>query len=167
MAIRKFFLSVDTFAKVFMMPHWRSASIRLAGWKALASPLKTILTEFKIWRDAAITRANVTCETISIEWYLNSLFDPVSKRIYITTNDGGGVPMGLRATEPANKVALGLRASEPANKVPMGLRGEDPVLGFYSFGVFLPASLNGLQPAIRAELQFHRFAGKTFIFVNY
>ena len=164
--IQKRSISISTFIKTWLPQHKRQPN-RLNLFGLLLTPFSTMMAEFIVWRNAVIKKAYVSNQTMSIEWYLNELFDPTLRRIYIITNDAQGVPMGLRATEPSYKQAMGLRATEPLAKVAFPLRGEDPTIGLYNFGVMIPTALASAVDDIRGIVMQKKLAGKTFTIIQF
>jgi hypothetical protein len=133
--------------------------------RTMQTAQKILLDEQTAWRDKAITRAYVTNETISLQWYLNSLFDPVQARIYIQTREPVGIVGGIEGTEPTLYAVGGIESTEPATYVTNWLPNEDPVLGRYSFGVFVPSDLSTKQDAIKGVVMQYKLAGKSFIII--
>lgn len=164
--IRKFSFTIKNIIFAYLPPYKRRPNrLKLLG--VLLYPLTIIMQEYKAWRDEAIIKATVTIEKGSIEWYLNYLFDPVEQRIYIETNNAEGVLMGLRATEVLDFQLMGLRATEPTDFVAFSNRGEHPVLGFASFGVFIPTDLAAQADAISGVMRIYKLGGKTFKIIQY
>lgn len=154
------------------LPNWTPVKKRVADrlklYRLLFTGASTLVSEWDTWRAKAHTKANVTNETISIEWYLNSLYDPALKRIYITTNNATGVSVGLRVPEPAEYLETGLRATEPGTALTFPLRGEAASgIGTFDFGVFIPAALAAYEEEIRAIVKIYSLAGKTFIIIQF
>jgi hypothetical protein len=123
--------------------------------------------EYLAWRNAFIQKAYITNETISIEWYLNELFDASLRRIYIVTNDAPGVDIGLTASEPTEFKDVGLIASEPADYLDVPMIGEDADIGFYKFAVYIPSAIAAQSEAIAAIVKQKKLAGKTFTIITF
>ncbi|MFN4249047.1 MAG: hypothetical protein ACK4EY_15065 [Flavipsychrobacter sp.] len=161
MTIRKFRLTISPFIKQWLAPHLRLPG-RQSFFELLLTSINTINSEYMIWRNKAITKANVTNEKISLEWYLNKLFDPTLQRIYIQTRKPVGIGFGLSATEPLKFQGLGLSGTEPTEYIGFPLEDEDPDVGQYDFGIFVPAALTAQQDDImNIALQFAK-ANKSF-----
>lgn len=166
MNIQKRRINIDVYIQTWLPQHKRQPN-RLMLFRLLLTPLKLLMADFLVWRDAFIQKAYITNETISMEWYLNELYDDVSRRIYIQTNDAVGVDIGLAATEPTEFKDVGLIASEPADFMDMPLIGEDPDIGFYNFAVFIPSSLAPMTNEIASIVKQKKLAGKTFTIITF
>lgn len=160
--IRKNRITVNYFIRAFLPPHKRKPN-REKLYNVLLHPMKLIMDNFIVWRDKEVIRANMTFETAKMEWYLNHLFDPELKRIYIETNEMAGLVKGDRTSEPAVYVVKGDRDAEPAEYVVGRVKGEDTALGLAKFGVYIPAALSGEADAIKGAVDNYRYAGKTFV----
>lgn len=159
-------ISLDSYIYQYLPPHKRTAG-RVEFLNTLLDPFKTINEEWITFRDQAVTAAYVTAETISLEWYLNELFDPTNREIYIETNEGAGVPIGLRATEPDEMIPIGLRATEAADMYAIPLKGETSQLERASFGVFIPEALEAKENEIIGVVNSYKLAGKTFKIITF
>jgi hypothetical protein len=82
--IRNINISIVKFATNYMPVHKRKP-VRLNFFTILLSIYQTILAEFESYRMDATKRAQVTGETMSMEWYLNEI-----------TGAGGGITMELQ-----------------------------------------------------------------------
>ena len=152
--------------------HWRTLD-RITFYQILLLPFSFIWDEWVVWRDAAITRANVTGETMSLEWYLNFLFNGGGIDIYIETAGSGGIPLGLEALGGAEAALFeteGLEAlggAEAAAFVVYPLYGEDLLTGTASFAVYVPNALIAFNDQIKGVVNNYRYAGNTFVIINY
>lgn len=164
--VRKFKINVRRFVNIHLIPALRK-NIRLEMYAQLLSPFTMINDEWVTYRNKSTTRAKVNGESISLEWYLNYLFDTDLQRIYIDTNDLDGVQFGISATEPDDYQELGIQATEPAAKVAFPFYGESSDIGRYSFGVFIPAALSSSEDDIKDVVNNYRIAGKTFTIIQF
>lgn len=164
--IRKFRITIGMFIHNWLPPHKRQA-VRKSFLGVLLTPFTIMMAEYIAWRDDAVTRANVSNESMSLEWYLNERFDTDLRRIYIETNNANGVPFGLRATEASDLQAFGLRATEPSDTIAFPLRGESATIGFKSFGVFIPTDLADDEDEIAGVVTRYKLAGKTFTIIQF
>ncbi|MFN4249257.1 MAG: hypothetical protein ACK4EY_16135 [Flavipsychrobacter sp.] len=160
--IRKISISIPTYIRTWLPSHKRQP-FRQKLFEVLLTPFKVLAgTDYKGWRDAAVTKANVTNEPISLQWYLNTLFDSTLKRIYILKRDAVGLVAGLSGSEPTLYQTAGLSGSEPTLYVAANIEGEDVNVGYNDFGVFIPASLSAQQDNIIAIVKryakgYHKF----------
>lgn len=161
MAIKKISINIAAYIKSYLPAHWRQAN-RLKLFELLLSPFTVLMSEYIVWRNQAITQANVSNEKIVLEWYLNSLFDPSLKRIYILRRNITGVEAGLSGAEPSYYVEVGLSGTEPSYYVETTLSNEDANIGLYDFGVFIPTSLSSNSDAIKSILVQYSKANKNF-----
>jgi hypothetical protein len=67
-----------------MLPTFSRKPIRLAWLDAMLSPFVGMWNEYIAWRTDEYYEAHVTCQIVSMEAYLNRLFDAALKRITIT-----------------------------------------------------------------------------------
>lgn len=162
--IRKHRINIDLFINNWLPSHKRQTN-RKGLLAVLLTPFTIMMGEFVAWRDEAIIRANVTSETISIEWYLNYLFDPTLKRIHIESNDGDGVILGVKTTEPLKFLYFGDKDDEPTAFQYLYKPGETTDLGTASFGVYIPTDLEDQALDIFAIVKIYKLAGKTFVII--
>lgn len=163
--IRKFRISIDKFTYQYLEPEWRLPNILLL-FKVVLYPFQVMMDEYIAYRDAAIIKANVSCETMSIEWYLNELFDNELRRITIDTATSDGVYIRNEGEAPDNPLYLGNEATEPARFEYLYNPGEHVNFEGKSFAVFIPASLAGVKDQIRGITNIYRNAGKTFTIIE-
>lgn len=140
----------------------------LSFFQVLLVPFRLMMAEWKQWRDSAITRAYVSSQKLSIEWYLNELFDPVDRGIYIDTPAASGLYLALE-TELTPVLLAGLE-TEPAELgdyeyVP--LPGEDVEGGMADFIVYVPADLAMQEDAIRRVVISYKLAGKSWTIIYF
>ena len=92
------------------LPHHKRKPDRITFLQILTFPFVKIWEEWETWRDRQITRAYVCNETMSLEWYLNYLFNNGGIDITIVTAQPGGVGLGidgLSVAETAASIWLG------------------------------------------------------------
>lgn len=127
---------------------------------SLLKPVQTRMDEYDQWRKHQFYLINITGQVISLTGYLNDLFDPTQRRIYIlNANDYySGVWISLeQEIEPTLPVSL---ISEDQG-IFLGMESEQD-LGT-DFIVYVPGDIYNqvLIPLIAAVHQF-KLAGKTF-----
>lgn len=66
-----------------LLPTFLRTPVRVAWLEALLSPFTALWTAYVDWRAVKVYEAHVTSQTISMEAYLNRLFDPAQRRIRI------------------------------------------------------------------------------------
>lgn len=136
--------------------------------EGLFSPFTKLMLDHISWRNASITRAYVSGETISLQWYLNKLFDPFKQRVRIETATVTGVLAGI-STDPNEEdyfFVAGMAASEPNRYTIIPIPGEDSIFGNASFGVFVPASFTSRQTtALSGTVKTYKMAGKSFVII--
>lgn len=164
MIIRRISVSIYRFLQQYLyteirLPH----TIKL--FDVLLHPFSLMMAEYKAWRNEAIIKANITISKGSVEWYLNYLFDTTLQRIYIENNKGGGVIMGIEATETAMYQIMGIEATEPTLYVIMTIDGEDDDMGLSSFGVFVPTALISQADAISGIVNLYTI--KDFVIIEF
>ena len=148
------------------LPVHKRKPLRLNLLRTMMSVFYTMRTEYMLWRDEAITKAYVTGETMSIEWYLNYLCSSGSG-IYIETAGASGVAAGIILTETSIYVVGGIISSEPTKYVSAGLYGENSIWGTKSFIVYIPTAASGYNDLITSVVNVYRSAGHTFKIVLY
>ena len=142
-------------------PAHKRLNIRLQLFTKLMTPFTVMMAEYVAWRDAQVTAAQVTGETLSLQWYLNQLFD-VTNSITIETSPASGVLAGL-VSIPESPIVAG-QVSVPETPVTAGLSiGTDtPIYYGKSFVVNVPTALTAQQDAIKAVVKKYKAAGKSF-----
>ena len=80
-----------------LLPTFLRMPVRIAWLEALLCPFTELWAEYVDWRAHRYYEANVTAQTISIEAYLNRLFDPVHRRIRIQHGEDESVYVSLRS----------------------------------------------------------------------
>jgi hypothetical protein len=161
--IRKLRITVNNFIRNELPSHLRGYADMLTFFRGLMAPLKAIADEWVIFRDASITRARVTGETASLTWYLNELFDNVTRGIYIDTAGLSGVAAGDEVIEPTVYVVAGDELTEPTVYAVAGIDGEGTDFQGRSFCVFVPTAVAASDNDISAIVRQYKLAGKTFI----
>lgn len=81
---------IDAFAGQYLPPILRTP-IRQAWLCSLLAPLRAMWGQYDAYRTEARYAAAVTGQKIVLEAYLNRLFDPLEKRIYLRTGSDFGV----------------------------------------------------------------------------
>jgi hypothetical protein len=164
--IRKIKINIDAAIAGYVPVEKRDVP-RIKFLRALLVPFTIMMGEFIAWRDVSITRARVTVETASIEWYLNQLFTGGGTTITIETAGISGVTAGVEVTESGLYIVAGVEASEAAKYKVVGMTGEGLLYGTASFVVNVPNSLAAQKSAIVKVVNQYRLAGKTFKIVFY
>ncbi len=162
--ILKYQISIERFIKMYLRPSKRKTD-RIKLYRTILAPFRIMMDEYIAWRDKTVIRANVTVSKASLEWYLNHLFDSVEERIYINSNRGSGVILGIREEDEEFEI-MGIRAADEEFIITT-LRGEHPDLGFNNFGVFIPAALSSQTDAIRGIVDEYALAGMDYIIIEY
>ena len=163
--IRKINITIPDFVKNYLPIHKRK-NVRLNFLYSLTYVFDIIKSEYIIWRDEAVTRAYVTGETMSMEWYLNSVCGS-GTGITIETAGASGVNAGLYATEPSTYISAGLYATESGSYGSVGLPGESTLYGTKTFIVKVPTAYSAWNDTIIAIVNTYRAAGKSFKIVLY
>ena len=166
MTIRKISITIEEFIRIWLPTEKRQAS-RVGFLRGLLAPFQVAMLQYLEWRDETIIKAKVTGETMSLTWYLNYLFDPTDKGIYIETATVSGLAAGDEVAEPSVFFVAGDEVAEPAQYAIIGAQGEDTNFGIYSFAVFVPAAIANTNTEIRAIVNCYRFAGKSFKIIRY
>lgn len=164
--IKKLSITIADFILSYLPSHWRLTT-RQKMYRLILAPFKTMNDEWKVFRDDAITRANVSNQTMSIEWYLNKLFDTELERINIETNQGGGVEMGNHDTEPAIFQVMGNHDTEPGIYTAMTALGEDANIGMFDFAIYIPAAISSSTNDIKAVVKKYAYGWKTFTVIEF
>ena len=122
-----------------LIPSFLRTIIRLKWLAVLFAPIVRIWSSYKEWRILKYYEANVTAQVISIEAYLNKLFDPVKKRIKIVQTVTSNVYIYLRSEGYLDKGINGDKG-----KV-VYMKGEKPETELDGFLVEVPSDINALQ----------------------
>lgn len=161
--IRKFKITVTDLVRNETPSHLRKYPSQLAFFRGLLAPFVSQSQAFSAFRDAAVTQARVSSESISLEWYLNERFDTVQRRIAIQTAGPSGVVAGIADTEPTLYFVAGIEGSEPTKYKVIGLKGEDTGFLDNSFLVYVPISLSASGNSIAGVVRQYKLAGKKFL----
>jgi hypothetical protein len=163
--IRSISISIVKFATNYMPVHKRKP-VRLNLLTILLSIYQTILAEFESYRQEATTKAQVTGETMSIEWYLNEITG-AGGGITIESMGATGVSAGIKNIEPTIYITAGLNASEPNSFALISLKNEASHFGTKKFVVYVPISYMGYYEQIIKAVNSYRAVGKTFKIIEY
>lgn len=161
--IRQLEIDVPNFINNWLPVHQRLVN-RLSFLQVVLAPFTIMMAEYKAWRDKSITRAYVSGQKISMEWYLNELFDPTNRDIYIDSPDNTGTLVALIAEgAPALTVGLQSEPTEVGDFVMVPLPYEDVATGNADFVVYVPIAYIAEEPAIRMVVLNYKLAGKRFV----
>lgn len=163
MAIRKYKISFNKFIKNFVAPEKRQ-DVREALYNTIMLPFKTMMAEYEVWAEKETIAANVVFETATMEWYLNSLFDPEEQRITFETVEYVGKPLGIRDDNDII-VPFGLRDTNDII-IPILALGIHPIYGKKRFAVLIPAAISSSTEDIKGVVNQYRYAGFTFTIVE-
>jgi hypothetical protein len=158
--MRKLFIHIGDFVYGWIPAHKR-LTIRIQLFTKLMTPFTVMMAEYVTWRDASVTAAQVTGETLSLQWYLNQLFD-VTNSITIETAPVSGVLAGLVSIPESPIVAGQVSVSETPVTVGLSIGTDIPIYYGKSFVVNVPTALTAQQDAIKAVVKKYKAAGKSF-----
>ena len=79
-----------------LLPSFLRQPIRIAWLQALFAPIMRMWNGYTGWRTDKVYEAHVTAQTISLQAYLNKLFDPVLNRIVIKHGEQDELYIALR-----------------------------------------------------------------------
>lgn len=161
--IRLLGMNIPDFANNWLPVHQRKAN-RLGFLQVLLSPFTIMMADYRVWRNKSITRAYVSSEKKSMEWYLNELYDTDLRRIYIDSPDNTGLPVALQ-TEGLPDLELGLQSepTEVGNYAMIPLPNEDVETGMVDFVVHVPIDLTPAEAAIKKVVLNYKLAGKRYV----
>lgn len=147
------------------LPVRKRTPVRVAFFQRLFTPFAVLMNEWINWRDRANTALRVTGETLSLQWYLNSLFDPTDRRIEIESAGLSGVNAGYEVTQNAYFMAAGVEGVQSG--VAVGLPGQDVVYGNVSFVVKVPYVVYVTQLyAVSHVVKTYKAGGKSFAIIQ-
>ncbi len=137
-----------------LLPTFLRTPIRIAWLEALLAPLTALWATYVLWRSERMYEAYTTCQTISMEAYLNRLFDPERQRIRI---------IDVSATAELVYVELrgegyGLYIDGDEGAI-VPLKEEQLGNTFDGFIVLIPAELDGKQRQITGVVDTIRAVG--------
>jgi len=161
--IRQISISVPDFINNWLPVH-RRKNVWLSFLQVLLIPFRVMMAEYKTWRDANITRSYVSGQTISMEWYLNELYDPIDREIRILTADPSGFLVALQV-ESSPVMLVGLQPAEATVFEYVPLPAEDVTFGNLDFLVQAPISLMNIEPAIVKIVNNYKLAGKRYTII--
>lgn len=152
-------ISIPQFVVNMLPPHKRQAN-RISWINGLTSPLVQLMNFFLAFRQDAIIRANVTGQTISLQWYLNYCLDNQFQRIIIINELLGGFTMGLRSEGLPVAKQFSLTSESPIAPEVIPLKGENPEKLPFNFRVVIPNSVDKGQVA--AIVNKYKLAGRSY-----
>jgi hypothetical protein len=134
-----------------VIPDMLRKSVQLAWLQVLLTPINTLFSEFKVFRKRIAEQMLPTGQTMSIEWRLNALFDPLHRRIFIkSANELVDQPYIYQSSEPNGPFYMGSKTTR---------RNSEYFTGNY-FIVYVPAALISSQVAY--EIRRYKLAGTTY-----
>lgn len=161
--IRQIKIEIPDFIYNWLPVHQRLMK-RVKFLQVLMSPFTIMMGEYLAWRDKSITRAYVSCEKLSMEWYLNELYDTDLRRIYIESPDATGVYVALESEgTPTLDVGLESEPTEVSDFVMVPLPYEDVDTGNADFVVWVPVDLVALELAIKKVVINYKLAGMRYV----
>lgn len=159
--MRRLFIDIADFVYGWLPTH-KLQAVRIQFFTKLQLPFVTLMNDYISWRDAKITASKVTGETLSIQWYLNQLFDPIANSITIESIGVSGLSAGLE-TGGEDYVSAGNEGETPDTYAVAGLSNADyPPFNDKSFIVNIPSSLASQQEAIKQVVATYKCAGKSY-----
>jgi len=131
-----------------LTPHfWRKTSTDNEGSlvsyiKCIYAPIQTLGTTLNDYNDEIIDFLNYTGQHLSLEEYLNDVYDITLRRITITENDIGGIDpivIGLTSDTISNPVEIGLSDDSVTVPLTISLSGEAIISN--NFTINMPTSI--------------------------
>ncbi len=127
---------------------------------SLLYPLIQLWSNYKNWRENTYYLININSQVIRLEGYLNDVFDPSLRRIYISHFPGNysGIYIALQyeATPFVNIPLL----SDGQDGVFIGLASETSYA--ISFIINVPTALQYREHQIKTIVEKYKFAGKLY-----
>lgn len=97
-----------------LLPGWARATFRLAWLRGVCAELQRMFDEFLAWRSEKNREANVTGETISLEAWLNHVFNLEPYGIFVLNKPASGIVL-FRESEGEEQTELFLESESTAN----------------------------------------------------
>lgn len=141
-----------------------SPSRHLAWVKSLVAPLKSLNVTFRAYVDEVRYKMYITGQVVYLEHYLNDLYDPVVRRIYISDGDAG-VPLFLYRKADNQPITV---YNKSEGETPPFMLNKGDFEGQVDFIVNLPyeevpaTALNKM----RAQINRYKQAGKRYKFTS-
>lgn len=139
----------------YLLPTFLRKPLRMAWLEALLAPFAAMWTTYAGWRAEKYYEANVTAQTLSMEAYLNRLFDTVEKRIRIRHGEDKGVYVSLRSE------GYDLYYIDGEEGAFIALEGEQDER-LFGFTAVIPATLSGRSAEIESAVRNIKAAGVPF-----
>ncbi len=123
-----------------LLPPLLRTPMRIAWLTAVLTPFTRAWEEYVAWRADRYYEVHVTAQTISIEAYLNRLFDPINRRIRIKHGEDEGVYLSLRSEGYDDNFYI-----DGENGTFIGLDGEMNSEVLFGFTVEIPEGIDTVQ----------------------
>lgn len=161
--IRVVLIDIDNWIRSYL-PWWKRQANRMRLLKALLSPIAELNLDIKGFSSKTKTRAQVSLETASVQWYLNHLFDSAQLRISIINMEPGGMDLGIESVEPSYYKWLGTQNESPPFNTPanVGFQLENTLYNGH-YLVDCPLDIQSQESEIIKELELFRPANKQYL----
>jgi hypothetical protein len=138
-----------------------SAARHLAWLRALMAPLQSLNVAFREYVAEVRYAMYLTGQVIYLEHYLNDLYDPVARRIYIEDGDAG-VPLFLYNKEEAQAPIIIYNKAESETAPVLFIKAD--VEGQFDFAIVIPwANIPDVEALkMRSRVNKYKIAGKRY-----
>lgn len=136
--------------------------------KASLAPIQTLGDQLSTKRDDTLEFLNYNGQHKVLEEYLNNIYDPTTRRIFITEND-------IAALDEVNMYQTGDVSVEPlvfyqtaeVNPAPIAFYQTSEGVSAFNFTVNIPTSITFNTVVLTAQLKNYTEASKYFNFVTF
>lgn len=146
------------------LPTFKRKTRYLALLQAIARPLATLNQTFAAYRTQSLYRLRFSGQTIYLEHYLNDLYDPTSRQIYIENLEREFVYVYNRAegVDPEHLFNLG-----EVDALPLYLKNVAEIDLSDAFIVWVPDYVTYDETQIRAQIDQYRASGRNYSIQTY
>lgn len=129
---------------------------------ALVKPLQTLNESFVIFRNATEYKLLFNAQVIYLEHYLNDLYDPVNRGIYI--EDTADIEYTYLFKDIENRPLYLHKESE---NTPVFIKTKSEYNGLYEFIIMIPTGVIYHELLLRNQVNNYNTAGRRYIIKTY
>lgn len=130
---------------------------------AMIKPLQSLNTNFVILRNAINYKLLFNAQVIYLEHFLNDLYDPVNRGIYI--QDTANIDYKYLFNKNENRPVYIYNKSE--NKPKFYLYNKQEYGGLFEFKIMVPVGVSFNELLMRKQVKFYNNAGRRYLINTY
>ena len=142
-----------------LTPHFLQGGTMIKFMNSWVNVLQTLNDSFYSWRSVKIADARRTAQTMYLQQYLNSLYDPTLKRIYITNQSANMQQYVYNVGEDDPNFYL-LNVAEYGDVTYFYNNSEIVTIADYIINI--PVSITFVESIVRSQVDVYNVAGKEY-----